>query len=112
MVVHRTRRGHLLALATFLILESLTLGKGVGDHPKENLAKHLPSDDSSKYYRLVGLLPCAINASCAALVDAGIPLKHLAETGSVILDPTKIEEQKLQAFAYFVFPNSTISSHS
>lgn len=24
------------------------------------------------------LLPCAINAACAALVDAGIPLKHLA----------------------------------
>ncbi|KAJ7965951.1 Exosome complex exonuclease RRP46-like [Quillaja saponaria] len=47
------------------------------------------------------LLPCAINASCAALVDAGIALKHLAvavccclaETGYVILDPTKLEEQ-------------------
>ncbi|CAK9188467.1 unnamed protein product [Ilex paraguariensis] len=25
------------------------------------------------------LLPCAINAACAALVDAGIPLKHLAD---------------------------------
>ncbi|KAG6528845.1 hypothetical protein ZIOFF_011037 [Zingiber officinale] len=47
------------------------------------------------------LLPCAINASCAALADAGIPLKYLAVaiccglTGSrsVILDPTKIEEK-------------------
>ncbi|CAL9756397.1 unnamed protein product [Musa acuminata subsp. burmannicoides] len=63
------------------------------------------------------LLPCAINASCAALVDAGIPLKHLAvaiccgltEGGSVILDPTKAEEQKIQAFAYLVFPNSPLS---
>ncbi|WOL05594.1 exosome complex exonuclease [Canna indica] len=63
------------------------------------------------------LLPCAINASCAALVDAGIPLKHLAvsiccgltESGSVILDPTKAEEQKIQAFAYLVFPNSPLS---
>uniref|UniRef100_A0A1D1YW18 Exosome complex exonuclease RRP46 homolog n=1 Tax=Anthurium amnicola TaxID=1678845 RepID=A0A1D1YW18_9ARAE len=63
------------------------------------------------------LLPCAINASCAALVDAGIPLKHLAvsmscgltENGSLVLDPCKVEEQKLQAFTYMVFPNSPIS---
>ncbi|KAK9149298.1 hypothetical protein Scep_008055 [Stephania cephalantha] len=61
-----------------------------------------------------GLLPCAINAACAALVDAGIPLKHLAvsiccgltESGFVVLDPTKSEEQSLQAFTYLVFPNS------
>ncbi|KAK8951557.1 hypothetical protein KSP39_PZI003862 [Platanthera zijinensis] len=47
------------------------------------------------------LLPCAINASCAALVDAGIPLKHLAVAvccglvadGDVMLDPTILEEQ-------------------
>ncbi|KAF5938866.1 hypothetical protein HYC85_023125 [Camellia sinensis] len=47
------------------------------------------------------LLPCAINAACAALVDAGIPLKHLAvaiccclaESGYIILDPNKLEEQ-------------------
>ncbi|KAF2304414.1 hypothetical protein GH714_030833 [Hevea brasiliensis] len=47
------------------------------------------------------LLTCAINAACAALVDAGIPIKHLAvaiccclaEDGYVILDPTKLEEQ-------------------
>lgn len=63
------------------------------------------------------LLPCAINASCAALVDAGIPLKHLAvaigcglnEHGSVMLDPTLAEEQKMQAFAYLVFPNVPLS---
>ncbi|KAJ8621475.1 hypothetical protein MRB53_030004 [Persea americana] len=60
------------------------------------------------------LLPCAINAACAALLDAGIPLKHLAvavccgltESGYVILDPTKLEEQKMQGFSYVVFPNS------
>eukprot|EP00262_Sarcandra_glabra_P001742 TRINITY_DN11890_c0_g1_i2.p1 TRINITY_DN11890_c0_g1~~TRINITY_DN11890_c0_g1_i2.p1 ORF type:complete len:245 (-),score=44.94 TRINITY_DN11890_c0_g1_i2:159-893(-) len=59
------------------------------------------------------LLPCAINAASAALVDAGIPLKHLpvaiccglAESESVILDPTRLEEQKMQAFVYLVFPN-------
>ncbi|KAI3849533.1 hypothetical protein MKW92_011024 [Papaver armeniacum] len=63
------------------------------------------------------LLPCAVNAACAALVDAGIPLKHLAvsiccgvsEAGSLVLDPTKAEEQKLQAFSYLVFPNSAQS---
>ncbi|XP_068340561.1 exosome complex exonuclease RRP46 homolog [Pyrus communis] len=60
------------------------------------------------------LLPCAINAACAALVDAGAPLKHLAvaiccclaESGYVVLDPSKLEEQKMKAFAYLVFPNS------
>uniref|UniRef100_A0A7C8YS78 Exosome complex exonuclease RRP46 homolog n=1 Tax=Opuntia streptacantha TaxID=393608 RepID=A0A7C8YS78_OPUST len=63
------------------------------------------------------LLPCAINAACAALVDAGIPMKHLAvaiccclaEPGCVILDPTKQEEQQMKAFVYLVFPNSVLS---
>lgn len=60
------------------------------------------------------LLVCAINAACAALVDAGIPMKHLAvaiccclvEDGHVILDPTKLEEQKMKGYAYLAFPNS------
>ncbi|CAN0825528.1 Exosome complex exonuclease RRP46 homolog [Linum grandiflorum] len=60
------------------------------------------------------LLPCAINAACAALVDAGIPMKHLAvaicccvaDGGSIVLDPTKLEEQQMRGFAYLVFPNS------
>ncbi|KAM7493313.1 hypothetical protein LguiB_027922 [Lonicera macranthoides] len=64
------------------------------------------------------LLPCAINAACAALVDAGIPLKHLAvaicccltESGVVMLDPNKLEEQKMKAFVYLVFPNSIVSA--
>ncbi|EXB39324.1 Exosome complex exonuclease RRP46-like protein [Morus notabilis] len=66
--------------------------------------------------------------------DAGIPLKHLAgsntyvvnddgavsfkvaiccglaESGYVILDPAKLEEQKMKAFAYLVFPNSVLSA--
>ncbi|KAK3019905.1 hypothetical protein RJ639_004000 [Escallonia herrerae] len=65
------------------------------------------------------LLPCAINAACAALVDAGIPLKHLAvaiccclaDGGYVILDPCKLEEQRTKAFAYLVFPNLLASVH-
>ncbi|KAF2577446.1 hypothetical protein F2Q68_00005375 [Brassica cretica] len=64
-----------------------------------------------------GLLPCAINAACAALVDAGIPMKHLAvaiccclaDSGYVVLDPNKLEEKKMTAFAYLVFPNTTLS---
>ncbi|XP_011007654.1 PREDICTED: exosome complex exonuclease RRP46 homolog isoform X1 [Populus euphratica] len=63
------------------------------------------------------LLVCAVNAACAALVDAGIPMKHLAvaiccclaEDGYVILDPTKLEEQKMRGFACLVFPNSVAS---
>ncbi|XAR70856.1 hypothetical protein NMG60_11027889 [Bertholletia excelsa] len=59
------------------------------------------------------LLACAINAACAALVDAGIPLKHLAvaiccgltQSGHIILDPDKLEEQKMKAFVHLVFPN-------
>ncbi|KAK7295059.1 hypothetical protein RJT34_17962 [Clitoria ternatea] len=63
------------------------------------------------------LLPCAINAACAALVDAGIPLKHLAvavccsvtDSGGIILDPTKHEEENMKAFAYLVFPNAIVT---
>ncbi|WZZ45349.1 hypothetical protein YC2023_041608 [Brassica napus] len=66
---------------------------------------------------LAFLLPCAINAACAALVDAGIPMKHLAvavccclaDSGYVVLDPNKLEEKKMTAFAYLVFPNTTLS---
>ncbi|VFQ73215.1 unnamed protein product [Cuscuta campestris] len=60
------------------------------------------------------LLPCAINAACAALVDAGIPMKHLAvaiccclgESKYVLLDPDKSEEQKMKASVHLVFPNT------
>ncbi|XP_073285305.1 exosome complex exonuclease RRP46 homolog [Primulina huaijiensis] len=59
------------------------------------------------------LLPCAIHAACAALVDAGIPLKYLAvaiccclvENGRIILDPNKIEEQRMKALVHLVFPS-------
>ncbi|XP_062213926.1 exosome complex exonuclease RRP46 homolog [Phragmites australis] len=71
------------------------------------------SDDGS-------LLPCAVNASCAALAFAGIPLKHLAvsigcgvmENGAVILDTSKAEEQQLKSFTHLVFPNSRKSVNS
>ncbi|CAN6475532.1 unnamed protein product [Victoria cruziana] len=61
------------------------------------------------------LLPCAINAACAALVDAGIPLKCLSvavscgitDKGIVMFDPTKHEEEELQATVCLVFPSSS-----
>ncbi|XP_011081797.1 exosome complex exonuclease RRP46 homolog [Sesamum indicum] len=60
------------------------------------------------------LLPCAIHAACAALVDAGIPLKYLAvaicccltESGQIILDPSKLEEQRMKGFVCIAFPSS------
>ncbi|KAJ8450482.1 hypothetical protein Cgig2_002167 [Carnegiea gigantea] len=66
-------------------------------------------------YFVALLLPCAINAACAALVDAGIPMKHLAvaicccvaEPGCVILDPTRQEEQILKG-VYMVAENEGI----
>ncbi|KAL0394084.1 UNVERIFIED_CONTAM: Exosome complex exonuclease RRP46 [Sesamum latifolium] len=65
--------------------------------------------------RLHGLLlPCAIHAACAALIDAGIPLKYLAvaicccltESGQIILDPSKLEEQRIKGFVCLAFPSS------
>ncbi|KAJ0794161.1 putative ribosomal protein S5 domain 2-type [Helianthus annuus] len=65
------------------------------------------------------LLPCAINAACSALVDAGIPLKHLAvaiccsvaESGHIVLDPSKLEEQVSVIFRFF-FMNKYFNSKS
>ncbi|XP_025794627.1 exosome complex exonuclease RRP46 homolog isoform X2 [Panicum hallii] len=77
-----------------------------------------PNTTTSVVLQVVGddgsLLPCAINASCAALAFAGIPLKHLAvaigcgvvENGGVILDTNTAEEQQLKSFAHLVFPSS------
>ncbi|PPS17355.1 hypothetical protein GOBAR_AA03219 [Gossypium barbadense] len=67
------------------------------------------------YYCCTVSFLCSL--ACMALVDAGIPMKHLAvaicccvaKSGYVILDPTKLEEQKMKAFAYLVFPNSVRS---
>ncbi|XP_051151444.1 exosome complex exonuclease RRP46 homolog [Andrographis paniculata] len=63
------------------------------------------------------LLPCALHAACAALVDAGIPLKYLAvatcccltESGQIILDPSKLEEESMKAFVCLAFPSSVQS---
>ncbi|KAK4485879.1 hypothetical protein RD792_008530 [Penstemon davidsonii] len=55
--------------------------------------------------------------ACAALVDAGIPLKYFAvaiccsfsESGHILLDPNKLEEQKMKALVYLAFPSSVRS---
>ncbi|KAG0466827.1 hypothetical protein HPP92_017816 [Vanilla planifolia] len=80
-----------------------------------------PNTTTSVIVQVIGddgaLLPCAINASCAALVDAGIPLKYvavaiscgLAPGGSIILDPTTQEEQEMEGIITLVFPNPPLS---
>lgn len=58
------------------------------------------------------LLACAINATCTALLHAGIPMSSIIsavqccvnEAGEVVLDPTKQEEQASQASCLTVFP--------
>ncbi|XP_066380105.1 exosome complex exonuclease RRP46 homolog [Miscanthus floridulus] len=83
-----------------------------------------PNTTTSVVLQVVGddgsLLPCAINASCAALAFAGIPMKHLAvaigcgvmDNGAVILDTNTAEEQQAKSFAHLVFPNSRKSVDS
>ncbi|KAG4195115.1 hypothetical protein ERO13_A06G093501v2 [Gossypium hirsutum] len=52
------------------------------------------------------LLSCAINAACVALVDAGIPTKHVAVA---ICCCVAKSGRKMKAFAYLAFPNSVHS---
>ncbi|KHN07227.1 Exosome complex exonuclease RRP46 like [Glycine soja] len=55
--------------------------------------------------------------ACVALVDARIPLKHLVvaiccsitDSGCIILDPTKDQEEKMKAFINLVFPSTIVS---
>lgn len=63
------------------------------------------------------LLACAVNAACAALVDAGIPLSGLVAAvscavntkGEVYLDPTKGEEKAFRGRVCLVFPGHPLS---
>ncbi|XP_002993020.2 exosome complex exonuclease RRP46 homolog [Selaginella moellendorffii] len=63
------------------------------------------------------LLACAVNAACAALVDAGIPLNGLLAAvtcgvtsgGEILLDPTRMEEQRIQAHVCLVFKSPVAS---
>ena len=58
-----------------------------------------------------GLLPCAVNAVCLALMEAGVPLSAcaaavrcgIAEGGGVVLDPEAAEEATLAALCDFTF---------
>lgn len=62
------------------------------------------------------LLACAVNAACAALVDAGIPMRGLVAAvscavnskGEVCLDPTKGEEKEVLGHVSLVFPGRSL----
>lgn len=64
-----------------------------------------------------GLLACALNAACAALVDAGVPLSGLIaavscavdDNGAIFLDPMKKEEQAFHGHACLVFPGRPLT---
>eukprot|EP00250_Pteridium_aquilinum_P016975 c23389_g1_i1 orf=115-849(+) len=64
-----------------------------------------------------GLLACAMNAACAALIDAGVPLSGLIAAvscavdnkGLVFLDPMKKEEKEFRGHACLVFPGRSLA---
>ncbi|WVZ61341.1 hypothetical protein U9M48_011238 [Paspalum notatum var. saurae] len=98
---------------------NLTWEKVKRDLRDWNIVRELALDRAA-WKAAIHLLPCAINASCAALAFAGVPLKHLAvaigcgvmENGAIILDTSTAEEQQLRSFAHLVFPNSRKSVDS
>lgn len=60
------------------------------------------------------LLSCALNAACAAMVDAGVPMSSMfgsvtcalaAAGGGLLLDPDGLEEQASKAVFSFTFPH-------
>lgn len=59
-----------------------------------------------------GLLACVLNATCAALVDAGVPMTTmfgavscaLSPTGAVVVDPDAAEEKEAAAVICLAFP--------
>ncbi|KAI5065301.1 hypothetical protein GOP47_0019996 [Adiantum capillus-veneris] len=67
-----------------------------------------------------GALACAMNAACAALVDAGVPLSGLIaavtcavdKEGMVFLDPMKKEEKDFRGHACLVFPGRPLAATS
>lgn len=62
------------------------------------------------------ILSVALNAACAALVDAGIPLKTMfatvtvavCSTGELLLDPNASEEQAAAALAHVTYPHRRV----
>eukprot|EP00252_Welwitschia_mirabilis_P016612 TRINITY_DN3668_c0_g1_i1.p1 TRINITY_DN3668_c0_g1~~TRINITY_DN3668_c0_g1_i1.p1 ORF type:complete len:233 (-),score=39.70 TRINITY_DN3668_c0_g1_i1:431-1129(-) len=85
------------------------------------LSAMYPSTSTSVILQVVNddgsLLACAINAACIALLDAGIPLKNriaaiccgVRENGEIILDLSKLEEQRVQAHVCLVFPSRPLT---
>lgn len=79
----------------------------LGMHPRTSIMVVLQvlQEDGS-------VLPCALNAACAALVDAGVPLSTmfaavgcvLAADGQLLVDADGTEERAAQAAFSFAFP--------
>ena len=76
----------------------------------------LPAPSLPPYLQVVsddgGVLACALNAACAALLDAAVPLRTLCAAvsaaqaegdGGLLLDPTAAEEAAAAASATFAF---------
>lgn len=79
------------------------------------LSSMFPNTGISVIFQVINddgaVLACGLNAACAALLDAGIPLNGLivavscamTALGEVVLDPTKVEEQNFGAHVCMVF---------
>ncbi|XP_034833768.1 exosome complex component RRP46 [Maniola hyperantus] len=58
-----------------------------------------------------GLLTCAVNSACLALINSGVAMRHVVaalccavdEVGNLILEPTHQQAQNARAKLYFVF---------
>ncbi|KXZ49109.1 hypothetical protein GPECTOR_23g4 [Gonium pectorale] len=80
----------------------------LGMHPRTSIMVVLQvlQEDGS-------VLPCALNAACAALVDAGVPMSSmyasvacaLTADERLLLDPDAAEEQAAKARFCFTFPH-------
>ncbi|CAH0728635.1 unnamed protein product, partial [Brenthis ino] len=60
-----------------------------------------------------GLLTCAVNSACLALLNSGVGMRHVVaavgcavdEVGNLLLEPSYNEVQNAKAMLYFVFDN-------
>ncbi|CAH2244832.1 exosome complex component RRP46 [Pararge aegeria] len=58
-----------------------------------------------------GLLTCAVNCACLALINSGVGMRHVVaavscavnEVGDLVLEPTQQEAESARALLYFVF---------
>ncbi|GIL57267.1 hypothetical protein Vafri_12516 [Volvox africanus] len=110
-VVYKPRSGPQGHLDRSLELEIRGILEGIiplGMHPRTSIMVVLQilQEDGS-------VLSCALNAACAALVDAGVPMNTmyasvtcaLSPDERLLLDPDAVEEQAAKARFCFTFPH-------